>query len=1052
MEKAFDWNQLADPQFFAENRRAAHSDHKYYRSLEELAAGQSSFVRSLDGIWRFHYAKNPSLRPCGFEKPETDCSSWDTIRVPAHIQMEKDGRYGVPQYTNIAYPWDGHECVKPGEVPARENPVASYVRFFEVPEGWKRVFISFGGAESALLVYLNGHYVGYSEDSFTPSDFELTPYLVPGKNKLAVQVVRFSSGSWLEDQDFWRFSGIFRSVLLYTEPEVHIEDLFVHARPVHDYADGVLTLDMKWNTEAARGVALELFDADGKKVGEKAGIIPGGQRETSLSLELSRVHLWSAEHPYLYRALLTVRSSQGKVEEVVAQPVGFREFKLEDGLMKLNGKRIVFKGVDRHEFDCDRGRAMEPGEIEQDLKVMKQHNINAVRLSHYPNQSRIYDLCDVYGFYVIDEANLETHGSWQKNGKDVPGGELPGNREEWLPAVLDRASSVLERDKNHASILIWSCGNESFGGRDIYEMSRFFRREDPDRLVHYEGIFHDRRYPESSDMESQMYTPAADIRRFLQEHPEKPFICCEYSHAMGNSLGGMHKYTELSEEEPRYQGGFIWDFVDQAIRRRDRYGREYLAYGGDFGDRPTDGNFSGDGILFADRSLTPKLPAVKKNYEDFELTPKGAELVIRNKSLFTEASDYDLRLVLLRDGKEVWRSQQPAPEVHPGASCTLPLSLPRFGAGEYVLTASLVLRTPSRWAWAGFEIAFGQEVWTAEEEENARQALSSYLLADAARLERPAVLRDVPPLHIVKSDINLGVLCPGISMMFSSASGGLISYRMDGEELLETQPVPCFWRAPIDNDLGSRRDFRTAPWKLASLYRRLVKCELREPGKDWQTYTWFGSEGVAEYDAPAGESLSLRFTFELAVQPAATVTVTYTVEPGGRIHIALDLPKADGLPELPEFSMLFQLPADYGQVRYYGLGPSENYADRRAGARLGVFSSTTAGEMAAYLRPQECGAHGGVRWMTVTDRRGRGLRLSAETPAQPLEATALPYSPHELEQAGHAYELPQVHHTYLRASIGQCGVGGDDSWGAPVLEEYTLGNGGRHLSFTIEGV
>ncbi|WP_294152976.1 glycoside hydrolase family 2 TIM barrel-domain containing protein [uncultured Selenomonas sp.] len=1048
MEKHFDWGKLSDPTFFEENRLPAHSGHRFYGSLSELAKGESSYELSLDGLWQFRFAKNLAARPVGFEAADYDCRDWETIRVPAHLQMEG---YGVPQYTNMTYPWDGHEDVKPGKMPQKDNPVGSYVRYFTVPEEWRgrRVIVSFGGAESALIVYVNGTYIGYSEDTFTPSEFDITDALVAGENKLAVSVVRFSSASWIEDQDFWRFSGLFREVKLVSLPKLHLSDLFVHAVPEHDYQDGKLTVDLTWASAEKKQVTLALYDAEGRQVAS-AEDAPAGET-SSLALEVKGVKLWNAEHPYLYRALFTVRDDAGAVVEVIPQNVGFREFQMENGIMKINGERIVFKGVNRHEFDCDRGRAIDPKEIEKDIITMKRNNINALRTSHYPNQSRIYDLADIYGLYVIDETNMETHGSWQKNGVHVPSENVvPDNHPEWQAMLLDRANSMFQRDKNHAAILIWSCGNESCGGKDIFEMSEFFRKHDASRLVHYESIFWDRSFGGTSDMESQMYTPVAGIEKFLAEHPEKPFICCEYTHAMGNSCGGMHKYTELTDREPRYQGGFIWDFVDQAIYRRDRYGKDAYAYGGDFGDRPNDGNFSGDGIVFANREGTTKLQDVKFNYQNFALTVKQGSVEIWNKSLFSDAAEYELRLELLRDGEKVWQSSQAAPSVKAGERKEIALDVPSFGAGEYVLTASLHLKEATLWAEQSYEIAFGQGVYDVAESAADDENLWLQSMANRYEAAAPIAAKTEPQsLHIVKSDINLGVSGEGFEILFSSAAGNLTSYKYNGVELVELPPVPSFWRAPIDNDHGNGRDFLLAQWKLASLYRHCAKTEVKEPGKDWTEYKWFGANGTAEYDAKKGETLSVRFTYDLATSPAAQCVVTYTVKPGGIVDVAMDYEKADGMPELPDYAMVFQLSADYDHVRFYGNGPLDNYCDRSEGARLGVFETTTADEFEPYLAPQECGNHTGIRWMTVTDRRGRGLKIFGATP---FEGSALPYNAHELENARHPYDLPAVHHTYLRASLGEAGVGGDDSWGAPVLDEYTVKNEKKHFAFSFRGI
>ena len=1042
---SFDFSKLSDPRYFAENRLPAHSDHRYYRDETELARGISSFERTLDGVWQFAYARNIDAIPQGFTAADYDCHDWETIYVPAHIQMEG---HGVPHYTNTTYPWDGHESIVPGEIPTRENPVGCYVKYFAVPEDWDNVFISFAGVDAALALYLNGHFVGYSEDSCTPSDFDLTPYLVSGENKLAAMVFRYASASWLEDQDFWRFSGIYRDVTLYTKPQHHIEDVAVRAVPMErdGYSNGQLDVHLPFGDAAEKNVEILLCDEDGDCIWEDEASISA--KTHTFSGDAFAVLLWSAECPVLYHLLIRVRDAAGSLQEVVRIRVGFREFCLRDGVMQINGKRIVFKGVNRHEFDCDHGRAMDPALFEQDLIALKRANVNAIRTSHYPNSSRLYELADIYGFYVIDETNLETHGSWMRNGAcEKDANSLPGDHAEWLPAVLDRAQSMYERDKNHPCILIWSCGNESCGGRNIYEMSEYFRRADPTRLVHYEGIFWDRSYPMSSDMESQMYTKAADIEAFLKEHRNKPFIACEYTHAMGNSCGGMHKYTELAEREPLYQGGFIWDFGDQAIRRRGRDGEEVFLYGGDFGDRPSDYNFSGNGIFFADRRATAKLQEVKYNYQDFTLRPAWNGVEIENKSLFSDADDYELRMTLLLDGRKIWEARQLGHSVAPGETKfidTAIYKMPYLGAGEYVLTASLCLRYEELWAPVGYEIAFGQAVVVPPAGAAAR--LFDVLgRCDAAPCCVP--LAACGDLRIVVSDINLGVQGAGFSLMFSSAQGNLVSYCYGGRELIEELPQPRFWRAPTENAYGCHAPADTAQWKLASLYRRCTQIAWSTDDAPLTVIDgYFGKAGTGERRAAR---VTVRFTYALAAHPAAHCTVTYTVDAAGAVDGALDSEPPDGLPARADVALLGTLAADYDRIRYYGYGPKENYADRHRGARLGIYESTAAEEVEPYLRPQETGNHGGVRWIELRDRSGHGLRL---TGAAPMEASALPYRPHELENARHAYDLPRSAHTYLRASAGMCGVGGDDSWGAPVLTEYTHPNAARHLRFTMQGI
>ncbi|KAI4448712.1 Beta-galactosidase [Eubacterium plexicaudatum ASF492] len=572
----FNYEQVKNPQYYAEGRMEAHSDHVCYADTKEAAAKKTSLRYSLDGIWKFHYARNFDQTIRGFQQPDYDCRPWDDIRVPAHIQMEG---YDIPQYANVQYPWDGREEIWTDQIPSEFNPTASYVKYFTLPREFEGnpVYISFQGAESGIALWLNGRFVGYSEDSFTPSDFELTPYLKEGENKLAACVFKWTSGSWCEDQDFYRFSGIYRNVFLYTVPKTHIWDLKTEPVVEPDLVHADLKLTLK--TQGTGRVHIKVSDKSRVLIDETAAL----SAQTTLSYPVEHPQLWSAEEPYLYDMLLEVFDESENLTEVIPQKIGFRRFEMKDGIMCINGKRIVFKGVNRHEFSSKTGRVVSDTELLTDIITMKRNNINAIRTCHYPDDSAIYELCDKYGLYLIAENNLESHGSWDavERGLDAPETAVPENHEEWLGAMLDRVNSCYQRDKNHPSILIWSCGNESYGGKVIYEMSELFRKLDPHRLVHYEGVFQDRRYNQTSDMESQMYPSVEAIQNFLQEHPDKPFICCEYTHAMGNSCGGMHKYTDLTDTEPRYQGGFIWDYIDQSILKKNRYGEPFQAYGGD---------------------------------------------------------------------------------------------------------------------------------------------------------------------------------------------------------------------------------------------------------------------------------------------------------------------------------------------------------------------------------------------------------------------------------------------------------------------------------------
>ena len=1032
----FDVKKIHDPKFFKENCMAAHSDHVTYKNEAEAMEQNSSFRLSLDGIWKFHYAKNDAQTIPGFEAEDYNCRPWDDIRVPAHIQMEG---YDIPQYANIQYPWDGREDVWRDAVPTDFNPVASYVKYFTLPEGFVKngLYISFQGVESGFALWLNGSYVGYSEDSFTPSEFDLTPYVKEGENKLALKVFKWTSSSWCEDQDFYRFSGIFRSVYLYTMPKVHVYDLKVQPVVAESLESANLVLDMQI---CGKAETVEKSADDAKKQKVSAKITLTGSRNDSkegaagsvsentifsetisfqpnntsdtirftdtgaatvhFEQQVSHPALWSAEHPELYMLTVELFDESGNCVEYISQNIGFRRFEMKDGIMTLNGKRIVFKGVNRHEFSSKTGRAVSKEEVLQDIITMKQNNINAIRTCHYPDASGIYELCDRYGLYMIAENNLESHGSWDaaSHGLVPEDTIVPGDNMDWEPMMLDRVNSCYQRDKNHPAILIWSVGNESYGGKVIFDMSEKFRALDPHRLVHYEGIFNDRRYEGTSDMESQMYTSVENIKKFLAEHKEKPFICCEYTHAMGNSCGAMHKYTDLTDTEPRYQGGFIWDYIDQSILKKDRYGQEFQAYGGDCGERPTDYNFSGNGICYGgERDASPKMQEVKFNYQNISVAFEEHSFTVVNKNLFADTSEYQCVVILQKNGTVVKKRKMDT-NVAPlsSGSYEIPFVIPEDA--EYAVTVSFVLREDTLWAEAGHEVAFGQKVYKKE----VRSAVPE------------------KPLQVVRGKVNIGVKGDDFDCLFSLLNGGLVSYRYAGKEMIEKIPMPNFWRAPVDNDNGSMAPGRYAQWKIASMY-----ISHRNGGM---------FDNVPTTVEETEHSVTITYTYYMPTTPAAKCQVAYTVYGDGTVETKLTYDPVEGLPDMPEFGMMFKLNADYDNVEWYGYGPEETYADRRHGAKLGIYKNKAADNMAKYLVPQECGNKVGVRYAKVTDDSGRGLLFSGDE----LSFSALPYTPHELENAAHPYELPQVHYTVVRVALAQMGVGGDDSWGAWVHPEYHI--------------
>ena len=986
----FDYEILKKPEIYAQNRMEPHTDHRFFDP------DGAEPVVSLSGEWRYRWS--PTVAEArralaGFERPETDCTGWDVIRVPGHVELQG---YGAPQYVNTQYPWDGSEDLQPGESPEAYNPVSTYVRYFTLPDHMRgrRVYLSFQGAESALAVWLNGRYIGFGEDAFTPSEFEITDALVEGENKLAVQVFRFTCASWCEDQDFFRFSGLFRDVLLVAMPRVHIADLVLRQEVSEDFSRAVLRVSPA--ATAPGRARYTLFD------GEQAVARAEGALDEPVEMAVDRPRLWSAEQPALYRLAVEVLDEDGACAERIEEQVGFCRFEIRDGLMMLNGRRIVFRGVNRHEFSAAHGRCITEAETEQDIITMKRHNINAVRCSHYPNQTFFYRLCDRYGLYVIDETNLEAHGSWNllEQGRITPAQHVPGDRPEWEGRLVARAASMLRRDRNHACVLLWSCGNESYGGANLLAISRYFHRMD-DRPVHYEGATVDTRHPEISDVFSNMYFPAEEIRDRLARDASKPAISCEYGHAMGNSFGGQDYYIRLAEAVPAYQGGFIWDYIDQALWTRDRYGKPYLGHGGDFDDRPCDYDFSGNGLVYADtRAPSPKLQEVKFLYQPLQAEVKDGAVTVTNHSLFTDSAAYDCAVLLCREGALLAQAALET-AVAPGETRTypLPLSVPAE-AGEYTVTVSFRLREDAPWAARGHEVAFGQGVFGRYEPAPGRRQ----------------------PMTVVEGGWNIGFHGEDFHILFSSLHGGLVSYRYKGRELLQSIPTPNFWRAPTANDRGNLMPARCGQWKLASQYLT-AKAVPDTLGPDW-----------ARPAACRREGNTVVYTYLMPTAPQTACTLRYTVAEDGTVEAALESDAALALGTPPEFGLLLKLRADCDRVRWYGLGPAETYCDRRQGARLSVYENRAADNMAGYLVPQECGAKQGVRWAAVTDADGVGLLFTGEG----MQFSALPYTPFELENAAHPHELPPVHYTVVRPALGSMGVAGDDSWGSLTRPEHLL--------------
>lgn len=1000
LEPQLSW--LSQPDVFNIGREPAHSDHFYFDCEEDYLEfkddGTCACIplrQSLNGVWKFSYANKPADRVVDFYQEEYDCSKMDDIAVPGHIQLQG---YDYCQYINTMYPWDGEEFLRPPMVSENYNPVGSYVTYFDVEERLrdKRIYLSFQGVETAMYVWLNGVFIGYGEDCFSPKDYDITDLVRDKNNKLAVEVYKRSSASWVEDQDFFRFSGIFREVFLYSVPDIHVRDLDVVATLDDTYENGVLTVKAEVsgrNKDLIYSVECELFDASNQ--------IVSSWKEWPENAVIKNVLQWSAEIPNLYTLVCKIYDAYGNLIELVPQKIGFKRIEMKNKVMMINGKRLMIHGVNRHEFSYTAGRCLPYDKMAEDIKIMKKNHINAVRTSHYPNQSAWYRLCDEYGIYVLDEANLESHGSWQKMGAIEPSWNVPRNLPEWKENMLDRASSMYERDKNHASIIIWSCGNEAYAGEDILAMANYFRNKDKNRLVHYENCVRDRNYSDCTDMESRMYARPNEIAEYLRSNPEKPFISCEYMHVMGTSNGGLLQYSELEDEFEQYQGGFIWDFVDQALLVEDESGEKVIRYGGDFDDRATDYHFCANGLLFADRSEKPAMEEVKYLYQEVKMDMTKDFVILKNKYLFRDLSDCRL-VVTVQNDREVFHTMQVEDiTTNPGENreFALEFNLPD-AVYEYVINACIYKKENTK----GYDFGL-----IAREQLICRNEVNPEIVVE---LNAPEA--NSRKVSVIEGDVNLGVTVDDLRYYFSYTEGGMTSLKDHGREHIYRAPKISFWRALTDNDNGGKSGFDRAGWLplglLAKNVERTVCTDSKNP--------------------------SIRYEYALAGVTDAKAYVSYEFDTNKDLIVTAEFTGTKELKEMPVFALDFMLKGEYQDFVYYGKGPRECYNDREEGAFLGLYKSNAKENFLPNVRPQECGNRTGVRYVKVMNKEQHGLMFSMVD--APFEMSVLPYSCYELENALHIDELPKSHYTWVRISAGQRGIGGDDSWGAPIRKQYEL--------------
>jgi beta-galactosidase len=1000
-----------NPQINAVNKEPAHASFMGY--LSEAGAieddySKSPWYLSLNGTWKFNWVSQPEKRPVDFYREDFDVSGWNDIPVPSDWQMQG---YDYPVYVNIRYPFPKNQPY----IPHDYNPVGSYKRYFAVPEKWKNmeIYIHFGGVNSAMYLWINGNYVGYSEDSKTPAEFDITPYLKKGQNSAAVQVYRWCDGSYLEDQDFFRLSGIERDVYLFAAPKVHISDFFVKTGLDPEYAGGTIDLNVQCKNLSGKdaegyNMLVSLYDAEtNQSVFSESGVLnirAGGNAGIHFTSDIKDIKKWSAEYPQLYILTLQLTNKKNKPVQATGCRVGFRIVEIKDGQLLVNGKAILFKGVNRHEHDPVTGHVISVESMKRDIQLMKQFNFNAVRTCHYPNDPMWYKLCDKYGIYLIDEANIESHGYGYKPDETL------GNNPDYREAHLYRISNMVERDKNHPSVIIWSMGNEAGTGSNFLAAYKWIKQRDDTRPVHYERAEKDTEIKERhTDVITDMYASIAHIRRYLSQHPDRPFFWCEYAHAMGNSTGNLQDLWDYVESQPQHQGGFIWDWVDQGILTKNAKGRDIWGYGGDFEPEGTytDQNFCCNGLVSPDRSLHPGIWEVKKVYQYIKIHPvdiKSYQFEIKNMYDFTSLQNYRIRWEIQADGIKILEGALPVLDIAPGKSMMVTLDGIDF---EPMPGSEYFINFYAKSLQATEMIPEGHIVATEQ---------CKIPFSFPADIEEECEYQDI---QFYTDKDKYTFTGSNFNIRFNRKNGSLAQYNYDGNDLLEGDLEINFWRAPTDNDFGNNMPIRLKPWRTAGRDHIVTADTLIVPHDDCYRI-------IFKFSFPDVASTGLT---EYTIKGNGEIIVTNTYTPGENKFV-----------ELPRFGMTLVLSPGYDNMKWFGRGPFENYQDRHTAAFVGLYQSTVAEQFFPYSRPQETGNKTDVRWVTLTNRSGHGLKF---TGSPLLSISALHFSmddldPGETKKNIHPPDLDPRPEIYLNIDYKQMGVGGDNSWGALPHDKYRL--------------
>ena len=981
------------------------------KSIEGKKSLESPYCKVLNGNWKFFWSKNPAERPADFYKENFDISSWKEIPVPSDWQMQG---YDYPIYVNIQYPFKAD----PPFIPKDYNPVGSYKHNFTVPADWKgkRIVLHFGGVNSAAYYWLNGEKLGYSEDSKTPVEFDITSRLREGENTLALEVYRWSDGSYLEDQDFFRLSGIERDVFLYATPRVHIYDYFVKTDLLNNYKDAQLsvTVDLKNAFAGLKSddysVELKLFDKNNVVVAkgkQKVQINMKDSAQVVFKSDVQNPLKWTAETPNLYKLLLIVTDKSGQETEAITSKIGFRKVEFLNGQLCINGRPIYLKGVNRHEHDEITGHVISEEGMRKDIELLQQFNLNAVRTCHYPDDPRWYELCDEYGIYLVDEANIESHGIGYDKDKTL------ANKPAWLNAHMDRTRRMVERDKNHPSIIIWSLGNEAGNGSNFYATYDWIKKRDNTRPVQYERA----EYEKNTDIFCPMYMPAAQMEAYAKKHTDKPLIQCEYAHSMGNSTGNFQDYWDIIEKYPMLQGGFIWDWVDQGIAQKDEKGQKYWAYGGDFGPAnvPSDNNFCDNGLISADRRPHPTLYEVKKVYQNIKfrvLDISSGQFEIRNGFIFTDLNKYSFEYTVEENGKPVLKKDLPVLNVAPGQTTVAAIDLSSLAIkpnSEYFIIFRAHQRDAERMVPAGHIVAYEQFKLPYET-----------ILPEATKISPDLRLTEKP-----------GIVIEGKSFSVSFDSlGWLSSYKSNGREIVKAPLVPSFWRAPIDNDYGNNMPARLKIWKDVNRKFKLTSLKTRQiSGNMVEVYCL--------YDIP---------------DVKGSWSSDYIIHGDGRIEVSSKFSTFDkSLPEIPRIGMQWRLGPEFSKMEYFGRGPWENYQDRKTSALVSRYSEKVGDQVFLYVRPQENNYRTDVRWFSLTDDKGFGLKVTGKPV---ISTSAHNYGMEDIDDGAkkdqrHINDIVPRDFIEWTIDFKQMGVGGDNSWGAKPLDKYMLYPGEYSYEFTI---